>query len=314
MVAARITGGLALGLALALGLGTGAGAPGPAAAQSAPDAFSAAGFVNGMAITNFDVEQRARLLGLERGQPAPPDVAFDAMVEDRLKRAAAEAAGIEIRREDVEGALARFAAARGVDAAGLETRLRRAGVSLGAVRAFLETELMFGALIGRDFGPQSTVSDAELDAEIAARGLDRAIAFNLGEISIPAASPEAAARAAAAVLAEYRGGADFAALARRHSRAPSAGQGGRVGWIPADRIPPGIAEAVAALAPGEATDPIPVPGGAVILAVFERREEAREIGPEDRERLRAQLVERRLTRRAEGRVAELKADAHVERR
>lgn len=307
--AGRIARGAALGLALAFA------APAPGAAQTAPDAFSAAGFVNGLAITNFDVEQRARLLGLGREGDAPREVAFESMIESRLKRAAAEDAGIALAREDVEQGLARFAAAQGADGArGLEARLRREGVSLEATRRFVETELMWSALIGRDFGPQTEVGDAELDAEIAARGLDRAVSYSLGEISIPGATPAAALAEAQSVLAEYRGGADFEALARRHSRSPTARQGGRVGWVPQDRIPPAVAEAVAGLAPGETTEPLPVQGGAVILALFDRREEARELSAEDRERLRARIVEQRLARRAEGRLAELKAEAHVERR
>ncbi len=291
------------------------GAPaGGAAAQAAPEAFEAAAFVNGRAITNFDVEQRRRLLGLGRDAPAPQDVALGSMVDQRLKRAAAEAAGVEADREEVDAALGRFAAAQGGDPQTFERELRQAGVSLATAREFVETELMWNALISRDFGPSVSVSDAELDAEIAARELDREVSYELGEISIPGADPAAAAAEAREVLAEYRAGGDWAALARRHSRAPTARQGGRVGWLPAERLPPPIAEQVARLEPGEATDPFEVPGGAVILAVFDRRDTPREIDAETRERLRAQMLERRLARRGEGRLMELKAEAYVERR
>jgi parvulin-like peptidyl-prolyl isomerase len=299
----------ALAAALAL-----AAPAGEAAAQAAPEAFEAAAFVNGRSITNFDVEQRRRLLGLGREGPAPREVAVESMVDQRLKRSAAEAAGVQISREEVEAGLSRFAAAQGTDAPGLERRLRAAGVSLAAAREFLETELMWNALIARDFGPQVSVSEAELDAEIAARGLDETVSFELGEISIPAADPAQAAAQAREVLAEYRAGGDWGALARRHSRAPTARQGGRVGWGPAERLPPGVDELVRGLEPGQATEPFEVPGGAVILVLFDRRAEPREIDAEMRERLRAQIVDRRLARRAEGRLMELKADAYVERR
>ncbi len=298
-------------LAAALALGAPAGG---AAAQAAPEAFEAAAFVNGRSITNFDVEQRRRLLGLGRGGPAPREIAVDSMVDQRLKRAAAEAAGVQVSPEEVEAALGRFAAAQGGDPESFERELRRAGVSLAAAREFVETELMWSAMISRNFGPSVSVGDAELDAEIAARDLDREVSYELGEISIPGADPAAAAAEAREVLAEYRAGGDWAALARRHSRAPTARQGGRVGWLPAERLPPGIAGQVAGLEPGEATEPFEVPGGAVILALFDRRETPREIDAETRERLRAQMIERRLARRGEGRLMELKAEAYVERR
>ena len=303
------------GAALALALGAvaipGAGPEiGAARAQTAPDAFAAAAFVDGRAITNFDVAQSARLLGLGREGTAPREAALESMIEARLKRSAAEAAGVELSREEVEQGLARFAAARGLDAAGLERALRAAGVSLEVARRVVETELMWNAYIARIYGPGTEVSDAELAAEIEARGLDRRVEYELGEISLPGAS-EAEARE---VLDAYRGGTDFGTLARRLSRAPSARNGGRVGWVPRERLPPGLAEAVAGLAPGEATDPLPVPGGRVIIALFDRRSETVELDAEARERIRAGRRENRVARRAEGRLAELRAEAYVGRR
>lgn len=299
----------------------GAAAP-PALAQTragavAADAFSPAAFVDGRAVTRFDVDQRARLLLFVRATPEMDlDAGLDSMIDDRLKRRAAEDAGLSLPREEVDAALGRFAQAQG--AAGpqqLESRLRAAGIALSAVTEFIETEVLWTTLIRRDFGMTVEVGDLELDDEIEAAGFARRVSFDLGEIAVASGADSASTRARVEAIADrLRGGADFAAEARANSASPSARAGGRVGWVPRDQLPPGLGDTLAALPVGGITEPFEVPGGFVILGVLDRREEAREITADDREQLRMQLLERRLARRADGRLQELRARAYVEYR
>ncbi|MEO0680783.1 MAG: peptidylprolyl isomerase, partial [Pseudomonadota bacterium] len=228
----------------------------PAAAQSG-DAFRPAAFVDGRAITTFEVEQRQRLLRFSGLPSVGENAALNSMIEDRLKRAAAEAAGITLPREEVERGLARMAAAQGLNAQAFERRLRREGLSLAVVREHVETELLWSSVVRRDYGVQEEVTDLELEDEIEANGLDRAVSYDLGEIVLPA-GPGVMERAAG-IVAEARGGADFGALARRHSRSPSAPRGGRAGRVPEDRLPPALAQILAGLEPGEVTDPLETP-------------------------------------------------------
>lgn len=288
-------------------------APAPTSAQSA-DAFAPAAFVDGRAVTNFDVDQRLRLLRIAGLPSATEEIALQSMIDDRLKRAAAEASGVAVAREDVDVGLSRFAQAQGLDARGLERRLRREGISLAVMREYIETEVLWSAVVRRDYGVAEEVTELELDDEISAMGLDRRVSYQLGEIAIPAGRDRAAAAALAdEVVSEIRAGGDFSALARRHSRAPSARNGGRLGTVPAERLPPGLANALAGLEPGDVTDAFGVEAGFIILTVFERIEERRELSEADREAIRAQLLEQRLARRAEGRLAELRAQAYVDR-
>ncbi len=105
---------LAAALALALPALPVILAPAPAPAQGAPDAFAPAAFVDGQAVTNFDVDQRARLLRFVGVAPdAGPAEGLQSMIDDRLKRGAAKAAGIEVQPADVDAGLGRFAAAQG---------------------------------------------------------------------------------------------------------------------------------------------------------------------------------------------------------
>lgn len=75
-------------------------------------------------------------------------------------------------------------------------------------------------------------------------------------------------------------GADFASEARRISRAPSAPNGGNIGWISfplppqegkTGSLPLSVAQAIVALKPGEISRPLPVPGAWVLLRLDAQR-------------------------------------------
>lgn len=286
-------------------------APAPAAAQNA-EVFRPVAFVDGKAITSFEVDQRLKLMRFSGAPSADEQDALDSMIEDRLKRGAAAASGLNLPREEVEIGLARMAAVRDQSPAAFQRALRRAGLSLSVVREHVETELLWSSIVRRDYGVQEEVTDLELQDEIEANGLDREVFFEIGEIVLPA-GPGAMDRARS-IAAEARGGASFSSLARRYSRSPSAPRGGRAGRLSARRLPPGLAGVLAGLEPGDVTDPLESARAVAILTVFDRIEEPRELTEEDREAIRAQLLERRLARRAEGRLAELRAQAYVDRR
>ncbi|WP_339948710.1 peptidylprolyl isomerase [uncultured Albimonas sp.] len=292
-----------------------AGAP-TAKAQSAPDAFAAAAFVNGKAVTNFDVAQRQKLIGLVGAGADDRETALQSVIDDRLKRGAASAAGVQVPPEEIEAALGRFAGSMGVSGpAALESRLRQAGVSLPVAREFIETELLWSALVRRDFLPGVQVSEQEIDAQIEAMGLDKRVSYSMGEIAVPdQGDPVGKRDEVQQWVEELRAGADFEAMARARSRSRSAAQGGRIGWVPASELPGALSAILSQLPAGGVTDALTAQGAVVILKVFERREEPREMTPEDRERVRAQMLEQRLARQAEGRLQQLRARAYVERR
>jgi peptidyl-prolyl cis-trans isomerase SurA len=67
------------------------------------------------------------------------------------------------------------------------------------------------------------------------------------------------------------GGADFAEIARLHSQDGSASKGGELGWVlPGDTVPE-FERAMAALKPGEISQPVKSPFGYHLIQVLERR-------------------------------------------
>jgi parvulin-like peptidyl-prolyl isomerase len=276
--------------------------------------FSPAAFVNDQVITAYDIDQRMRLMGmLEIGENR--EAALDNAIEDRLKRSAAADAGITTDRGQIDASLDRFARARAMDAAEIEKTLKKAGVSKMTLREFVETEVLWSSYVRRTFLTRATVSDLELDDELANSQRAMQTTYDLSEISLPFERDKFAAQELAARLSrEINEGGDTAALARKYSRSPTASKGGRVGPLPSDRVPPAIRSALAPLQPGQASAPIEVPGGIVVLILNDRIDKRIELDAEGRERVRQQMLEERLTRLADGRLAELRARAFIDER
>jgi len=109
------------------------------------------------------------------------------------------------------------------------------------------------------------------------------------------------------------GQASFAALAAENSQDGSAAQGGDLGWASPGQFVPEFEETMAALAPGNVSQPLLSRFGMHLIQVRERRTVA--LGPrEQREAVRALLRERRLEETYANWARDLRARAYVEMR
>lgn len=130
---------------------------------------------------------------------------------------------------------------------------------------------------------------------------------------------EAEVRARAeALLAQVKGGADFAALAEKHSQdVASASRGGDLGFFGRGRMVPEFEQVAFSLAPGEVSDLVRTPFGFHIIKVEEKR--AGDVQPLDavRAAIQQQLQFERAQTRAQDLAnavdAEVSAPADLER-
>lgn len=130
--------------------------------------------------------------------------------------------------------------------------------------------------------------------------------------------PHLSETAAAAQLADYRrrilaGQADFAALAREHSKDGSAQNGGDLGWATPGRYVPEFEQALEALKPGEISEPL-VSRFGVHLIQLQERAEVELTEPEKRAMARDALREKKTEEAYENWLRELRARAYVEYR
>lgn len=258
-----------IGAALALSL------TGGAAAQTA---FAPAVIVNDDIVTYYDIDQRARLLQMN-GATAGPDLnraALEQLIDDRLRKQAGERSDIIADEEEMADARREFGTRIGIDDAALDARMAQLGVNETALADFLDSQVIWRELVNRRFGSRATPSEVELDQEIALAASSRTTSYRLSEIAVPVGQGQEnqARQLMERIAREMRGGADFAALARRYSRTPSAKNGGDVGWVPETSLPPDLAALISGTPEGGVTAPFEVPGGVSIFRVADIRTES----------------------------------------
>jgi peptidyl-prolyl cis-trans isomerase D len=100
-------------------------------------------------------------------------------------------------------------------------------------------------------------------------------------------------------------GADFAQLAREISEAPSADQGGDLGWFGRNSMVEAFEEAAFALEPGEISDPVRTKFGFHLIQVIERREEGVEPFKQVEDDIRTRLARDKAMQNLEDRLDEV---------
>jgi peptidyl-prolyl cis-trans isomerase C len=133
----------------------------------------------------------------------------------------------------------------------------------------------------------------------------------------PGATKEekAAARAKAEkVLAEVRGGADLAEIAKRVSAGPTAAEGGSLGWIRRGDTVPDFEAAIFALKKGALSDVVETQIGYHVVRV-EGKHPARKIPfSEAKEMIKRRLVQDRIEKEFKAWLDKLRQNAYVEKK
>ncbi|HEU4850676.1 MAG TPA: peptidylprolyl isomerase [Telluria sp.] len=310
----------ALLCALTAGAASAQSTPAAAAKPAAPTGFlppasASANVIDSIAVVvNDEVITRNELAGRIRdiesrmrasGSPMPDREDLERQVTERLivERAQMQLAkeyGVKVDDATLDRSIARIAEGQKMTVQEMRNAMEKEGMPFPTFREEIRKEIIMQRLREHEVDAKIQVSDAEIDTFMAAEQAASANAFelNLSQILVRIpdnASPEQiAARKARAdeAMRQLRTGADFARVAATFSDAPDALQGGVIGWRPADRLPPVIAEALLKLNPGQVTDPIRSSTGFHILKLVDKRTlaKAEEAPPVQQTRARHILV------------------------
>jgi peptidyl-prolyl cis-trans isomerase SurA len=231
--------------------------------------FAPAITVNDSVVSKFEIDQRVIMLGTFRTPGNLEDTAREQLIEDRLKLAALNSAGLRITDEGLVGAMGEFATRANMDLDQFITMLGQSGVSEETFRDFVRVNVSWRDFIRTRFNDRAQVSEADIDLALGQSDASSSIEVLLSEIIIPA-PPESAeqANATADRIAQLTSTAAFEAEARRVSALPSKTRGGRLDWLPISNYPAGLRGLLLNLAPGEITAPLPITNG---VALFQMR-------------------------------------------
>lgn len=236
---------------------------------AAQNLFSAAILVNDRAITNYELKQRTMFLEALRFPGVPQELAPKQLIEERLKKAAADQLGIRVSEEELQFELESFAQRFNVAFDEFAAELERVGIYVDTPRAFIANQLLWRDVIRARFGAQANVDEAQVERSANAEKSGNSIEVLLTEI-IMAMQPgqEQEVRERARELSKIRSFDAFSDAAREFSDAPTREFGGRVTWQKLDTLPGVLQPLIFGLAPGEVTDPLSIPNA---LALFQLR-------------------------------------------
>jgi len=286
--------------------------------------------VNGVAITRDDLERQfeayrnqqnvslAQIGGPQQYRELRRRV-LEVMIDQELLWQEAQAKGVLVQDASVNEMVAQARDAQPTQQAWKEM-LKKASLTENGLRDDTKRRLSIAKLIREQIAKDITVSDEEVHAYYAANPEPfttpeevhaRHILFKL-----PPGADEATAAATRAkgekVLAEARGGADFAELARKHSEGPTGSAGGDLGFLGRGRAAPSFEAAAFTLAPGEVSGLVETENGLHIIKVEARRGGDTIPEAEASPRIRDYLVGQKVSRALQVHVKALRGRAEIE--
>lgn len=277
----------------------------PATAQQGGP-FAPRLIVNDSVITNFELVQRHRFMGI-LGAPAEVRAeTLDMLIGDRLRMQAAKRFGLMPEEEAVREGMEEFAARANMGAEQMVAALGQEGIAPETFRDFVTAGIAWRQVVRARFGPRVQISESEIDRALsrAAQGGGtgpRTVAMEYARYFLPGASADAAER----VRARVDTCDDLFGVALRDPEDRLIRE-----TRPVAEVPAAIAQELARLDEGETSLGLSTPETTVILMMCGRTPDLGE-GDIDREAVRQQLFNQRMVSYSNSYMAELRADAII---
>lgn len=210
---------------------------------------------------------------------------LEKLILEHLQLQLAESNGIKIDDITLNSKLQEIAKENGVSLTDFRAVLEREGFDYGTFRENIRQQLTIAKLRQQMVGSRISTSDQEVDNLLASMQAGQLgnTEYHLAHILIatPDAASEdqiqAARQRADRIVANLRGGADFTQTAIAESDAPTALEGGDIGWRSAGQLPSLFVDPVKEMQPGDIHDPIRSPSGFHIIKLVEQRGDERHI-------------------------------------
>ncbi len=265
-------------------------APAPAAPPPPPRqplSGGVAAIVNDDVISTYDLGQRALLLIVTSGVPATrenlPQIQEEALrslvdehieMQELRKLEKDQKFDIVAGDDEVNEALAGLAKDNNSSMAELKRQFAAVGLDIQTLKDQLRVQISWNRMIGGRYGTRVRPGDKQISMMLqrlkAAADQPR---FLVGEIFIDASRAGGMTEAmtgAQQLITQIQQGAPFNAVARQFSSAPTAANGGDMGWISAAELQPELSSALSQMRPGQVSQPIQVNDGVYILQLREK--------------------------------------------
>ncbi|MBL6762025.1 MAG: peptidylprolyl isomerase [PS1 clade bacterium] len=252
------------------------------APATARDVEGIAAVVNDQVISLYDVDQRVDLFFVTSGIEKNPamiermrEQVLRALVDEKLQMQEAARVEIEIEKSEIDQRMELLAKQDNRTLDGIKEFLRESEIEEETLQAQIRAELAWNQFVRRSYSSRIKVGDREIDEQFEkavkavnqTRYLVSEILLNLDNFS----TEEQVRQLSDEIVRQLQSGVGFPAVARQFSIAPTAAQGGQLGWISANQLNPRLAQVIRQMQVGQISPPIPTTGGIYILALADKR-------------------------------------------
>lgn len=240
---------------------------------------------------------------------------LDYLISERILDSEIKRLNLAITIERVEQEIREIAKRNRMSRNELAQALTAQGIRMSEYQAFMKTRIERQALLEQEITSKIRVSDEDVLAEYLRRfpksesGAEYTIAhiyFNPRK-----GGSEAAQKRAQDVLGKLKAGQSFETLAEQHSEDTNFSQGGMLGVFKTGEISPEFEKAVASLNPGETSGLVNSRTGLHILKLVGRKVIPDPRFEQEKERIRAQLMERSFQKHFRDWLESKREDAFV---
>lgn len=266
--------------------------PVQSALAQAASASRIAAVVNEDIISTQDLRDRLRLALLLSGLPGDVETqrrlapqVLQRVIDERLQLQEARRRGVVLQPQEVRGAVQSTAAANNMTVEQLTAFLAEQGIDRRTLEEQIEAEMIWLRFVQREFANRVVVTDQQVELAHATAGQSGQPEVLLSEILLPIYDPAQTDQVLADaenLRSAIQEGADFAAVARQVSASGSRNEGGDLGWIPLNGVQSALQPILAALAPGQVSEPVTTPSGVQLFYVRDRRAGGAQAAPDIR--------------------------------
>ncbi|HZG75014.1 MAG TPA: peptidylprolyl isomerase [Paenibacillus sp.] len=230
--------------------------------------------------------------------------AVDQLIVERLLDKEAAKQNVSVTDADYDKEIGKIKEQNGWDDATFNEQLKGAGFTLDELKEQMKPQIVLTKLVE----PQIQVTDEELQTYYEE---NKAQYETPEQVKASHILVETKAEADD-LLAQIKGGADFAELAKAHSKDGSAAQGGDLGFFGKGQMVAPFEEAAFALEIGEVSEVVESEFGFHIIKLTDKKAAATATFEEKKEEIRETVFQQKLGERTTAYVEELRSAAKIE--
>ena len=237
--------------------------------QAAADSVKIAALINGEIISTEDISDQIDIFMVSSPIPFNADTqemitrrVLAQAVELKLKNQAAEKEGISVSEEEINQQLNQWAKKNNTTLSALKNR----GINTAALAANVKAELAWIKLIRKKYYQTGSLTQKEINETIEEVTKDMSVKkYQVLEIFIKKEN----ATGIEQLVEKLREDSRFELYAARFSEAPSAANGGNLGWINSGKMLSALEMRLSKMSPGEVSDAILIGNGYYILKLLQ---------------------------------------------